>query len=398
MNQKLSVHLVAWNGAKYIPCLFDSLRRQTFKDWSLLIVDNNSADNTVEAIKKELADFPVPYELVENKENKGFAGGHNQAFRATDAEYFLLLNQDMYLAPDCLEKMVEFLDGHPDTAAVSPRLMKWDFVSACHSTDVRRGNPAPNDLNDALDSRFSSQGGPAFGGRGNDSCTLGMTNVIDALGLKIFKNRRVIEWMTQEEWPLINQQFNNFRPKADPPLAETIQQFVVEVFGVSGAFPMYRRAMIQEVIFDDGNFFDESYHSYKEDVDLAYRLASRGFKSYVLLDTVAYHDRAGAGPKEMDDQSAAANKKKQSEWVKYHSYKNHLMTLYKNEYWQNFILDFPWILWYELKKFSYFLLFNRKVLAGLKEIWRTRADLAKKRRQVKKMRKVNWGEMRRWWS
>lgn len=50
--QKLSVHLVAWNSTKYIPHLFESLRKQTCKDWFLYIVDNDSKDNTVELIKK----------------------------------------------------------------------------------------------------------------------------------------------------------------------------------------------------------------------------------------------------------------------------------------------------------------------------------------------------------
>jgi len=344
---KLSVHLVAWNGTKYIPYLFESLRKQTFKDWFLYIIDNGSKDETITAIKKELENFPVQYKFIENKENIGFAPGHNQAFRDTDSEYFLLLNQDMYLAPDCLEKMVKFLSEHTDAVAVSPRLMKWDFIKA----------------GDGLERSFSNQ--------------------VDALGLKIFRNRRVIEQLTGQDWG-------------------TVSKFVkvknLEVFGVSGAFPMYRRSMIKEVAFDDGSFLDESYHSYKEDVDLAYRLSARGLKSYIILDTLAYHDRSGAGPKEMDDSSAMANKKKQSEWVKYHSYKNHLRTLYKNEYWQNFILDLPWILWYETKKFGYYLLFDRHVLAGLKEIWDTRGDLVNKRKQVLKMREANWKELRKWWN
>ena len=107
---KLSVQLVVWNGAKYIPYLFASLRQQTYQDWSLLVVDNNSNDDTLAAITRELANFPAAYRMLENKENLGFAGGHNQAFKENDSEYILLLNQDMYLRPDCLEKMVKFLE------------------------------------------------------------------------------------------------------------------------------------------------------------------------------------------------------------------------------------------------------------------------------------------------
>ena len=71
---KLTVHLVTWNGSKYIPYLFESWRAQTFKDWKLLVLDNKSIDDTAIKIEKELADFPVEHELILNTENKGFAG------------------------------------------------------------------------------------------------------------------------------------------------------------------------------------------------------------------------------------------------------------------------------------------------------------------------------------
>ncbi len=348
---KLSVHLASWNSAKYIPYLFESLRKQTFQDWFFYIVDNASADNSVELLNKELENFSIPYKIIENKENLGFAPAHNQAFADTNSEYFLLLNHDMYLQPDCLEKMVNFLDTNKEVAAVSPRLMKWDFSKIA---------------NEGLEKSFSNQ--------------------IDALGLKVFRNRRVIEQYTQFDWGELkkNSLFSN--------------KDTVEVFGVSGAFPMFRRSSIKTVQFDNGEFLDGSYHSYKEDVDLAYRLRIAGLKSYVLLDTVAYHDRAGAGPKEMDDKTAIENRKNQSSWVRYHSYKNHLRTLYKNEYWQNLILDLPWILWYELKKFSYLLVFERTVLKGLTEVWQGRIELKNKREQIVKTRKVNWNDLRKWWN
>ncbi|KKR35511.1 MAG: family 2 glycosyl transferase [Candidatus Magasanikbacteria bacterium GW2011_GWA2_40_10] len=334
---KLSVHLVTWNGAKYVPFLFESLRKQTYKDWTLFVLDNNSDDNTVELIKKELSNFSIQSKVVEDKTNLGFAGGHNQAFKESDAEYILLLNQDMFLAPDCLEKVVRFLDQHPEAASVSPRLMKWNFPT-------------------------------------------NFTDQIDALGLKVYRSRRVVEQYTQQNWQELKKKFSSA---------------ILPVFGVSGALPVFRTFALKSIAYEDGSIFDESYHSYKEDVDLAFRLATAGYKSYVVLDAVAYHDRSAAGPKQADDAHALANKQKQSEWVKYHSYKNHLATLYKNEYWQNFTLDFPWILWYELKKFVYFLLFDRRVLGGLKEL--LGQDLAKKRRLIKSLQKISWQEMRKWW-
>lgn len=346
---RLTVQLVSWNGAKYIPYLLQSLREQTLTDWELVVLDNASVDNTVSLIEKELATFPRAHRLLKNKDNLGFSVGHNQLFREGTSDYFLLLNQDMYLEADCLEKMVAFLDTHPTTAAAAPRLMKWNFSALADQ---------------GLQASFSSY--------------------IDALGIKLFRNRRAIEQCTQQAWIVVKK----LLPTPD----------VLEVFGVSGAFPLFRRSAALTVAFADGALFDETYHSYKEDVDLAWRLRARGFQSYILLDTVAYHDRSGAGPKESDDLSAALNKQQQVSWVKYHSYKNHLRTLYKNECWQNFLLDFPWIAWYEIKKFCYFLFFDRLVLRGLKEIWQTRKDLKSKRAHIQRMRTVSWRELRKWWQ
>jgi len=205
----------------------------------------------------------------------------------------------------------------------------------------------------------------------------------------VFRNRRIIEKYAGKEWD---------DKKSKVELSFRTEGEAMEVFGVSGALPMYRRSSIESVRFGDGTFFDGLYHLYKEDVDLAFRLRIAGYKSFVLLDTLAYHDRSAEGLEKMNDSAAAENKKKQSQWVKYHSYKNHLMTIYKNEYWQNFLLDAVFIKWYELKKFGWFLLFEREVLKGLGEIWKNRKELKIKRQEVKEMRKVNWREIRKWWK
>ncbi len=347
---KLSVHLVTWNGAKYVPQLFASLKNQTFKDWKLVIWDNHSQDGMVEAMKQELQSFPFAYELIEKEENSGFAGGHNALFKQTDSEYFCCLNQDLFLQPDCFEKLVKFLNEHNDAAVVSPRLMRWDFAGA---------EP--------------------------------FTNEIDSLGLQVYPSRRVREKYSNENWDIVKASLSSNKRFQE-------NQNLVEVFGVSGTIPVFRRSLIASVLFADGTFFDESYHSYKEDVDLAFRLRLAGYRAFICLDAVVHHDRSAAGPKETSDSAAAENKKKQSEWVKYNSYKNHLMTLYKNELWQNFVLDFPFILWYEGKKFLWLFLFERKVLKGLLEIKKMKTELKSKRDQILKNKKISWKNLRKWWN
>jgi GT2 family glycosyltransferase len=172
----------------------------------------------------------------------------------------------------------------------------------------------------------------------------------------------------------------------------------IEVFGVSGALPLFRRSALQMIVDKEGNVFDPVFSSYKEDVDLAFRLQQYGSTSWVVPDAVAYHDRSAAMPGKLGDTEALLNKQKQSEIVKYNSYRNHLYVLYKNEYWQNFIIDFPWIFWYELKKFVYFLLFDRVILGGLKDVLKQRKRLKKSRVVSKQLRKLTWDKMRVWWN
>lgn len=342
---RLSINLVTYNGAKYLPFLFDSLKKQTFKEWTIFVIDNNSSDNSVEILKKELNNLFVQannaeqFSLVEKKENVGFASAHNQLFQQTKAEYFLVLNQDVKLELDCLKKLVNFLETNKQVASVSPRLMRWD-----------------------------------------------KEKIIDSLGLKINPNRRVVERLAGKTWS-----------EFDKKTIEKMRIKQTEVFGVSATCVLYRHKAIEKVAYHKKQMFDNSYFAYKEDVDLAYRLQQAKFKSFVLLDCVAYHDRSAVAGNDLTNKQAFKNKKNQPELIKYYSYKNHLATLYKNEYWQNVIIDLPWIVWYELKKFFYFLLFDRAVLKGLLELWKSRGNLKQKRRLVKENRQINWKKMRKWW-
>ncbi len=263
-NVHVTVQLVTWNGAKYIPYLFDSLRKQTYTNWSLMVLDNNSDDDTVESIKKEFPDCTFPKEMIELDSNIGFANGHNLLFRRNKSEFVLLLNQDMYLRSDVITNLVESMLTNEKCASVSPRLMRWDFQKV-------------SDL-ESLDASF--------------------TDTVDSMGLKVFRNRRVIEQYRWQNWSDIQAGFHDKR--------------FLEVFGVSGTLPMYRRIFLETLAYHDNLIFDPLYHSYKEDVDLAFRIISAGYSSSVLLQTVAYHDRSGVGAEKLDDISASKNKLQQS--------------------------------------------------------------------------------------
>ena len=347
---KLSIHMIVHSDEqkKYLPFLFESLKKQTFTDWEMLIIDNSSGASVVKMASDLMTEIGRPFRVVDAGGNVGFAAGHNLAYKNLHTNYFLLLNPDMYLSPEVIGNMVHFLDEHNETANVSVRLMRWDFEKGLE----------------------------------------GFTSFIDAIGIRLFRNRRAVEWLTREQWT---------KESENADVRKIFDKPAIEVFGASGAFVMYRRSCIAKVLLPGENIFDPTYHSYKEDLDLAYRLRNAGFTSYVILNSVAYHDRTGAGPRNLGDIAAIKNKKTMPFYVSFHSYKNHIRTLYKNEYWQNFLLDAPFILWYEIKKFGFFVVTQPSiVLKGWKEIFQHLSYTRSARASIVKTRKMHWKGIRRW--
>lgn len=331
------LQLVTWNGAKYLPHLFQSLREQVFTDWELVILDNASTDDTVAILEKELATVAPPWQLIKNTKNLGFAGGHNQLFAQTlagDARYILLVNQDTLWDKNFLDCLFYFLEMHPDAGAVSGRLLRWDF-------------PTP-------------------------------TKFIDTLGLRGLPNHRVIEKHGGENWR-----------------EECEEVKAVEVFGVSGALPMFRTAALRDVA-PTREVFDADFVSYKEDVDLAWSLRLLGWHAFTVLDAIAYHDRS-SGRATITDQEAMAAHSKRPSYINFYSYRNHLLTLFKHLGAEG-RLDWPtW--WYETKKAGYLFFCDPKifwrawwqVIKLLPRIWQKRQDLILRRRAT------DW-EMRQWFK
>ena len=338
MNKKLTIGLVTYNGKKYFPDLLGSLNKQMFKDFKLVVLDNTSNADDVKVLEEELSKVDFKWELIKQTENIGFAGGHNQIFKSCSSEYYMLLNPDMFLLPDAVQKIIDFLDKNKNYQAVAPRLMKWDFENNKLKTDY-----------------------------------------IDTLGLKVYKNRRVVEIGEWEDWKVKKQE---------------IKDTALPVFGLDGASAVFRVEDVKNILVDD-QLLCGFFKSYKEDVDLAFRMQSSGLKVCTVLDAVIYHDRTGKGSKKKGVLADLENKREQSDYIKYNSYKNQLMVLYSNERWQNFLLDFLFIFCYELKKFFYYLFFDRKVLKGLFEIWEYRKELKSRRKQIKKLRKVGYKKLRK---
>ena len=101
--------------------LLRSLRAQSFRDFRTVVVDNGSADGSVEFIR---AEFPE-VQIVALPVNVGFAAGMNVGIRAAAGACIVALNNDTEVDPQWLEQMVRAIDDHPDFSVFASKIMDF---------------------------------------------------------------------------------------------------------------------------------------------------------------------------------------------------------------------------------------------------------------------------------
>jgi len=111
-----------------IPCL-ESIFGKTDIPLNVYVICNWKSQKIVEDIRRQ---FPEVHIFV-NAEPRGFAENHNSIMKRTKGEYILILNDDALILGDSLKKLTDYLDGHPQAAVVSPKLLNPD-LSLQHST------------------------------------------------------------------------------------------------------------------------------------------------------------------------------------------------------------------------------------------------------------------------
>lgn len=345
---KLAVIIVTWNSGRHLPYALRSLAAQTWRDFAVVVVDNASTDGTVDRVREEYPGAMV----LRNSKNLGFAHGNNQGLAyvraqlAKDREDFLILlmNDDTVLAPDYLEKMVEGVARRSDVGSATGLVCK-----------ARWGTP-------------------------DDPTDVTLTDTVDTAGLLATKARRFFERGTGV---------------TDAPKR---YDRTAEVFGVSGCLALYRWGALREAELD-GQWLDEDYFMYKEDLDLAWRLRLLGWRALYVPEARAWHFRTAAGGEKLSVVGEIAGRRRRSTMVQAKSFRNHLLTLVKNEQGGNFLRDWPRILAHETLAAGYLALFRPQALVlGTAEFFRLLPRALAKRRQLKQRARVSAKEMRQWFQ
>jgi len=115
----VSVIVVNWNGREYLGECLDSLGRQTFPDFEVIVVDNGSTDGSVEFMESQ---FPGFARILRNAENRGFSGGNNQGIKAASGRYIALLNNDARADPDWLQELLKAAQADPRAGMLASKI------------------------------------------------------------------------------------------------------------------------------------------------------------------------------------------------------------------------------------------------------------------------------------
>ncbi|MBU0707440.1 glycosyltransferase family 2 protein [Patescibacteria group bacterium] len=334
-NPEVTISLVIWNSENDLPEFFNTLKKQTYKNYKVIVVDNNSSDASVEYVNQN---YPE-YKLIRNKENLGYGAAHNQVIKEALTPFVLVANPDIRLNEHFLEVLVSYIKKDKTLGSVGSKLIKFSG-----SLNVKR-----------------------------------VSDIIDSVGIKAYKNRRFVD---RGEGEADQGQYN----------------YTEEVFGISGALVLFRKEALEDVVLNGKQYFDEDFFMYKEDIDLAWRLRLRCWKNYYVYEASAWHRRSSQTNTDSNDLQVVKNRSKKFALINGYSYRNHWYTLIKNESLLNLLLFSPWITWYELKKAVFVFLFEPRTLFLSLLSVKKLLSIIRKRIYIQKRVLADSKEIRKWFK
>lgn len=342
---RVSVHIVNRNGAEVLGDTLDSLRAQTFTDFTVTVVDDASTDGSVDVVRERFPEATV----LRNFKDLGAARAANQAFtlarqrwmqddkagRSSVDRYVLAMAPDVVLPAGWLSAMLERVDRRQEIGAACGKLLR------------------------ALP-------------RVEESADLRFTGHIESAGLILRKDRRALD-----------------RGAGETDAGRRVGR--EEVFGAPGALALYRaEALAEAAEAMGGELYDEDLGSYEEDIDLAWRLRLLGWKAAYVPDAVAYRRRGGpegGGLVARWRRSALAERLK---------LRNRMLRAFKLDDVANALLHLPFIVASAVASLLGTLVFSPAALSAYPQALAKLPRMWRKRRAIMKRRRIAPRDIRRW--
>lgn len=319
----ITVLMVTHNSASDLRGAFGALVRLDPLPAELVVVDCASADSSA-AFAREHAPSGIPTRVEALADNRGFAGGMNRAIELAQSPFLLTLNADAEPRADFLPPLFERLDGvaNERVAAVTGRLLRPAVASAARK--------------------------------------------LDACGMRLTRSWRHLDRGSGE---------------VDRGQYESAEF----VFGATGAATLFRRAALDDVAVGS-QIFDERFHSFREDAELAFRFHERGWRVIYEPRAVAVHRRSVL-PERRSTLPAAVN---------YHSLKNRYLLRLDHQSATNFFATLAWTLPRDLAALVYVAVRERSSWRAYTWLWRHRRALGAHRREVRSRITAPAGAVERW--
>lgn len=119
----LSIIIINRNTRRLLlDCIASAKRTIRRTSCELIVVDNASTDGSVESVSREHSEVRV----IANQRNTGFAAANNMAMHVMRGRYALLLNSDTILLDEAVDRMVDFMEAHPQAGMCGPQLLNGD--------------------------------------------------------------------------------------------------------------------------------------------------------------------------------------------------------------------------------------------------------------------------------
>lgn len=139
----VAIVIVSYNGLAILQKCIPTVVKTKWANLEIILVDNHSADESVNWVRECFPDIKIIF----NPENWLFSRANNEAFRQTDCDYFVLLNNDVSVPDDWLRPLVEYAEQSPETAAIQPKILQFhrrshfEYAGACGGFLDRLGYP-----------------------------------------------------------------------------------------------------------------------------------------------------------------------------------------------------------------------------------------------------------------